>query len=85
MLGESGCGRRPFEDLIPDRPVAQGPPLPYRVELEGELMGQVRKLLLQASRAQQLVREPPSTELAILRRAQDDVPRLEAALRSLGY
>lgn len=37
------------------------------------------------SRAFELRTEPPSSELVIRRRALDDVPRIEAALRSLGY
>ena len=84
-LAASACGRRPFEGLIPGRTIQQGPPLPYRVELAGDLPAAVRDLLRQISRTEQQVREPPSTELAIRRRAQEDVPRLESALRSLGY
>lgn len=42
-------------------------------------------LLPQVSRARELAKEPPSSELVIRRRALDDVPRLEAALRAEGY
>ena len=45
----------------------------------------VRDLLRQTSHTEQQIGEPPSTELAMRRRAQDDLPRLQAALRSLGY
>jgi translocation and assembly module TamA len=46
---------------------------------------ELRPLLLGASRAAAQASEPPSSELAVRRRALDDVPRLEAALRSAGH
>ncbi|HEX8373960.1 MAG TPA: hypothetical protein VF606_02150, partial [Geminicoccaceae bacterium] len=87
-------GRLGREDpaLADEAAFEQGPPIPYRVEFEGAagagagpLPAGLASLLPRVSRAQQLTKEPPSSELVIRRRALDDVPRLEAALRAEGY
>jgi translocation and assembly module TamA len=65
--------------------VDRGPPVPYRVVFDGDLPPDLKGLLPQVSQAEQLAKQPPSSELVVRRRALDDVPRLQAALRSQGY
>ena len=59
--------------------------MPYRVVFDGDLPPDLKGLLPQVSQAEQLVKQPPTSELVVRRRALDDVPRLQAALRSQGY
>ena len=82
----TACHRdRSGQEALPGAPVDRGPPVPYRVVFDGDLPPDLKGLLPQVSQAQQLVKQPPTSELVVRRRALDDVPRLQAALRSQGY
>jgi translocation and assembly module TamA len=59
--------------------------LPYDVKIDGPLGEEVRSALLSASQASALADRPPPSELLLRNRAAEDVPRLRAALNSLGY
>jgi translocation and assembly module TamA len=62
-----------------------GPRLPYEVRLEGPLDPGLTAALRAASSAVRLAERPPADELQLARRAERDLPALQAALRGLGY
>ena len=66
-------------------PPAPGPILPYQVVFAGNIDSEISSALSSASQSQQLESRPPASLLLLQRRAADDVPRLVAALHSLGY
>ena len=57
----------------------------YTPEIEGVEDGSLAGLLEEVSELFRLRDQPPDTELALRRRAEDDVARLTEALRSEGY
>lgn len=59
--------------------------LSYAVEIEGADDGNLRSLLRQSSQLVALRENPPATVTGIRRRAQQDLDRLAAVLRSEGY
>ncbi len=80
----AACGAKGTDGLGEDESLS-GPRVPYKVDFEGTAESDVVSRLRAASSAAQGTDRPPPS-LAILRnRARDDVPRLEATLRSLGY
>ncbi len=86
LFALGGCGGRSLpglEELGPGRP-REG--LRYEVTVVGEgLDGGLRDHLLEASAAARSTDQPPANELILRRRAEADIPRLEAALRARGY
>lgn len=80
----AACGGNGLGGLGEDESLS-GPRIPYAVDFEGTAESDLIGRLRAASSAAQGVDRPPSS-LAVLRnRARDDVPRLEATLRSEGY
>jgi translocation and assembly module TamA len=61
------------------------PEIKYQVALEGVDEPELRNLLNQVSETVRLVDRPPPSLIRLRRRAEDDRPRLEQALRSRGY
>ncbi len=61
------------------------PEIKYQVAIEGVDQPELRDLLNQVSEAVRLVDRPPPSLIRLRRRAEDDRPRLEQALRSRGY
>ena len=55
------------------------------MQIEGPLNAELEAALRAASSAVQSIERPPADELQLARRAQRDLPALEAALRGLGY
>ncbi|MCS6780775.1 MAG: autotransporter assembly complex protein TamA [Geminicoccaceae bacterium] len=82
----AACGRAGGDGLA-DLFFAEeaGPRLPYEVRFEGPLDAELLAALEAASTAVQQQERPPADELQLARRAERDLPRLEAALRGLGY
>jgi translocation and assembly module TamA len=72
-------------DALGSEPINGGPTVPYEVAFEGQLPGDLQSLLEAVSDAAQRVDRPPSSITVLRRRAQEDVPRLQQALRSEGY
>jgi translocation and assembly module TamA len=61
------------------------PEIKYQVVIEGVDQPELRDLLNQVSETVRLVDRPPPSLIRLRRRAEDDRPRLEQALRSRGY
>lgn len=80
-----GCAKPDRPGPLEGEPVSAGPPVPYTVAFPKDLPPPAAALLPRASRAEQLKDRPPSSALIVRKRAADDVPQLEMALRSLGY
>jgi translocation and assembly module TamA len=59
--------------------------VPYQVAIDGQLDAGLRSLLEQVSEARQQVDAPPTSITRLRRRAENDVPKLQQALRSRGY
>jgi translocation and assembly module TamA len=83
-----GCSRsedslEPFEA----EPATQEPQpeIAYRVAIEGVENAALRQLLEGVSETVSLVDRPPPSLIRLRRRAEDDRPRLQQALRSEGY
>jgi len=62
-----------------------GPRVPYSVVIEGVEDAELKAYLASASSAAQSVDRPPPSLLILRNRARDDLPRLEAGLRSRGH
>ena len=79
----------PRPELGSQRQAQDAEPAPrgidYRFELIGDLPPRLRGLVDEVSRLEQLRDRPPATPAALRARVQDEVARLEAALRSAGY
>ena len=58
---------------------------PYRVDFTGVTVPALRDALKNASQLVALADRPPPSPAALRRRAQDDLPRLEAVLHAEGY
>lgn len=87
LLGLGGCGGRQglpsVDELAATRP-REG--VRYEVRLAGEgLDDTLRAYLLEASTAARSTDQLPANEVILRRRAEADLPRLEAALRARGY
>lgn len=83
----AGCGlwRGEADETALEAETPAGPVLRYTVSFEGPLDDELRRALVAQSQAASLADRPPASELLLERRAADDVGRLEAGLRSLGY
>ena len=57
----------------------------YVTSIEGELPSDVSSYLLSASKTAQSESRPPTSELILRRRAEEDLPRLQTALQAQGY
>lgn len=57
----------------------------YGTSIDGDLPADVSAYLLAASKTAQSQSRPPTIELILRRRAQDDIPILDRALRAQGY
>lgn len=69
--------------LLPVQAVAQQ--VSYRTELTGFEDSRLRDRIEEASRLVQLAEEPPASLVALRRRAENDVGRIQDVLRSEGY
>lgn len=59
--------------------------VPYKVKVSGVHKRSLRKALLATSQAAGSTKTPPSTMARLSRRAEQDIPRMEAMLESVGY
>lgn len=86
VLLAGGCGRGQGDGLA-DLFFGEeaGPRLLYEVRFAGPLDAELLTALEAASSTVQERERPPADELQLARRAERDLPRLEAALRGLGY
>jgi translocation and assembly module TamA len=57
----------------------------YSVHFEGTLTDEMKQIVHSASQLIALEKNPPSTEAALRRRAEADIPRIAKALQSLAY
>lgn len=89
LAATPGCAwlaDREDEAALPGLPEAEnGPRLPYEVVFEGAAAGELESALRASSGAVRSEARPPASELMLRRRAEQDVPALLSALRSLGY
>lgn len=85
----TGVGSEDDESLEPEalgaEQITGGPTVPYEVTFDGQLPDDLKSLLEGVSDTAQRVDRPPSSIAVLRRRAQDDVSRLQQALRSEGY
>jgi translocation and assembly module TamA len=72
-------------DALEAEQITGGPTVPYEVTVEGKLPDELKTLLEGVSDAAQRVDRPPASITLLRRRAQNDVARLQQALRSEGY
>jgi translocation and assembly module TamA len=85
--GCSGQSDAP-EAIGPDPEQAEGgagPQIAYRAAIEGVADSELRALLESVSETIRLADRPPPSLIRLRRRAEDDRPRLQQALRSRGY
>ncbi len=68
-----------------ESPQSEVPAVSYRVEVTGVEDAALLELILASSRLQTLRDKPPDTLAGLERRAEDDLGRLQTALRSEGY
>lgn len=69
----------------PSTGVASADAVPYEVSLEGVADEALLEILRQSSQLVALSDKPPATTIGLRRRAEDDIERLQTALRSEGY
>jgi translocation and assembly module TamA len=74
----------PTSEVEPDQ-AAPPTSVPYVVEIQGVEDRALRELLQRVSETRRLVDRPPPSLTRLRRRAEDDRPRLQRALRSEGY
>ncbi|MDX1575489.1 MAG: POTRA domain-containing protein, partial [Kiloniellales bacterium] len=77
----------PWEELPPDQPTAEATEesVPYQVEFLGTEDSALLSVLRAASQLIELENRPPPTLARLNLRAEEDLTRLEAVLRSEGY
>lgn len=81
----TACAGDDLEESPSDENAPPVSTVPYSVSIEGDLPSDVSSFLLAASRAAQSTDRPPTSEMILRRRVEEDIPRLETALRAQGY
>ncbi len=83
LAGCSGTGRTGLEQEAEE--LRRGPPIPYEVAITGDVDDELSDFLRSVSEAEAGRDNPPTSELALRRRASADAERLTRAMGSEGY